>query len=153
LPAVVERIVERVDPLQVILFGSLARGEVGYDSDIELLVSLPKVAGKRRGPASPPHLEGLAGPQGHRGCFMQTYFLSSHNLDFLRTLLPSGWLLKENPPGLAEPTEWAVGARYPGDLPEASEDDARIAVGEAREVYETALEDLRRYGYVPEDAA
>lgn len=38
LPEVVERIVERFDPLRVILFGSLARGEMGYDSDIDLLV-------------------------------------------------------------------------------------------------------------------
>lgn len=38
LPAVVERIAERFDPLKVILFGSLARGEMGYDSDIDLLV-------------------------------------------------------------------------------------------------------------------
>ncbi len=33
-----ERVVERFDPLKVILFGSLARGEVNYDSDIDLLV-------------------------------------------------------------------------------------------------------------------
>jgi predicted nucleotidyltransferase len=38
LPAVVERIVEQFDPLKVILFGSLARGEMGYHSDIDLLV-------------------------------------------------------------------------------------------------------------------
>jgi predicted nucleotidyltransferase len=38
LPEIVERIVGRFDPLRVILFGSLARGEMGYDSDIDLLV-------------------------------------------------------------------------------------------------------------------
>jgi uncharacterized protein len=38
LPDVVERVVERFDPLRVILFGSLARSEMGYDSDIDLLV-------------------------------------------------------------------------------------------------------------------
>ena len=38
LPEAVERIVERFDPLKVILFGSLARGEAGYDSDVDLLV-------------------------------------------------------------------------------------------------------------------
>jgi uncharacterized protein len=43
LPDVVERIVERFDPLRVILFGSLARGEMGYDSDIDLLVVFPEV--------------------------------------------------------------------------------------------------------------
>jgi predicted nucleotidyltransferase len=43
LPEVVERIVERFDPLRVILFGSLARGEMNYDSDIDLLVVFEKV--------------------------------------------------------------------------------------------------------------
>ncbi len=43
LPEVVERIVERFDPLRVILFGSLARGEMGYDSDIDLLVVFEEV--------------------------------------------------------------------------------------------------------------
>ena len=38
LPSVVERVVERCDPLKVILFGSLARGEANYDSDVDLLV-------------------------------------------------------------------------------------------------------------------
>ena len=38
LPAVVDRVVEGFDPLRVILFGSLARGEAGYDSDVDLLV-------------------------------------------------------------------------------------------------------------------
>lgn len=38
LPSVVERVVERFDPLKVVLFGSLACGEANYDSDIDLLV-------------------------------------------------------------------------------------------------------------------
>jgi predicted nucleotidyltransferase len=43
LPEVVERIVERFDPLRVILFGSLARGEANYDSDIDLFVVFDEV--------------------------------------------------------------------------------------------------------------
>lgn len=43
LPAVVERIVEQFDPLKVILFGSLACGKMGYDSDIDLLVVFEEV--------------------------------------------------------------------------------------------------------------
>jgi predicted nucleotidyltransferase len=43
LPAVVERIVERFDPLRVILFGSMARGEAGYHSDVDLLVVFDEV--------------------------------------------------------------------------------------------------------------
>lgn len=43
MPAVVERVVERFDPLKVVLFGSLARGEPNYDSDIDLLVVFDRV--------------------------------------------------------------------------------------------------------------
>lgn len=35
-------------PLQIILFGSHARGDQGPDSDIDLLVVLPHVADKRK---------------------------------------------------------------------------------------------------------
>lgn len=44
LPSVVERVVERFDPLKVVLFGSLAREEVNYDSDVDLLVVFDSVA-------------------------------------------------------------------------------------------------------------
>jgi predicted nucleotidyltransferase len=43
LPEVVERIVKRFDPLRVILFGSLARGEANYHSDVDLLVVFEEV--------------------------------------------------------------------------------------------------------------
>jgi predicted nucleotidyltransferase len=43
LSKILERIVERFDPLRVILFGSLVRGEMGYDSDIDLLVVFDRV--------------------------------------------------------------------------------------------------------------
>ena len=43
LPSVVERVIERFDPLKVILFGSLARGEANYDSDVDLLVVFDRV--------------------------------------------------------------------------------------------------------------
>jgi len=41
LPSVVARIVERFDPLKVILFGSRARGDAGSHSDVDLLVVMP----------------------------------------------------------------------------------------------------------------
>lgn len=47
LPSIVTRIVERFDPLRIVLFGSLARGEADRDSDIDLLVVLPRVEDKR----------------------------------------------------------------------------------------------------------
>lgn len=43
VPEAVERIVEGFDPLKIILFGSLARGEPNYHSDIDLLVVFPEV--------------------------------------------------------------------------------------------------------------
>lgn len=48
LPEVVGRIVEQFDPLRVILFGSLARGEMNYDSDIDLLVVFEEVEWKNK---------------------------------------------------------------------------------------------------------
>jgi uncharacterized protein len=41
------RIVARFDPLQVILFGSRARGDAHDDSDVNLLVVLPHVENSR----------------------------------------------------------------------------------------------------------
>ena len=46
IPVMVERIVERFHPLQVILFGSFARGDDRHDSDIDLLVVFPEIANK-----------------------------------------------------------------------------------------------------------
>ena len=46
----VRRIVEGFQPEKIILFGSHARGEVGPDSDVDLLVVMP-IQGSRRGKA------------------------------------------------------------------------------------------------------
>jgi len=43
LPSIVERIAKRFDPLKIIVFGSVARGEADYDSDIDLLVVFDEV--------------------------------------------------------------------------------------------------------------
>jgi uncharacterized protein len=43
----VRRIVEKFDPLQVILFGSRARGDARPDSDVDLLVVFPHVENTR----------------------------------------------------------------------------------------------------------
>ncbi len=44
----VERIVEVVNPLKIILFGSAARGEMGPDSDVDVLVVMPNGVHRRR---------------------------------------------------------------------------------------------------------
>ncbi len=82
---------------------------------------------------------------------MQIGFPYRDDLNFLRNLLPDGWLLKEQPPDLAELTAWAIRGRYPSGWQEATEEDGRTATDQAREVHETALEDLERYGYTQED--
>lgn len=43
----VQRIVERFHPQEIVLFGSYARGKAGPDSDVDLLVVMP-VAGSKR---------------------------------------------------------------------------------------------------------
>ena len=44
----VQKIVETVNPLKIILFGSAARGEMKQDSDIDLLVVMPEGVHRRR---------------------------------------------------------------------------------------------------------
>ena len=44
----VRRIVEIVQPLRIILFGSAAQGEMGPDSDIDVLVVMPEGVHRRR---------------------------------------------------------------------------------------------------------
>jgi predicted nucleotidyltransferase len=48
LPIVVERLVKGFDPLKIILFGSLARGDAGAWSDMDLLVVMPEGTDRRR---------------------------------------------------------------------------------------------------------
>jgi HEPN domain-containing protein len=69
-----------------------------------------------------------------------------HNLDALRNLLPAGWTVTREHPDLAELTEWAVEARYPGEWPEATRDDGRRAVVQARAVLDCIIEDFGRRG-------
>lgn len=44
MPRVVQEIVDAYDPIEIILFGSMALGEEGPDSDIDLLVVFEQVA-------------------------------------------------------------------------------------------------------------
>jgi HEPN domain-containing protein len=83
--------------------------------------------------------------------FLQTEFPFRHDLDLLRDLLPDSWALKETPTDLGALSAWATRGRYPGDLPEPSQEDAKAAIEKARKVYETALEDLEERGYNEND--
>ncbi len=79
--------------------------------------------------------------------FLQEDFPRRHDLDALRNLIPEGWMVKTANPDLAELTEWAVEARYPGNWPEATVADAESAVAQARNVYRCVCEDFIRLGY------
>jgi predicted nucleotidyltransferase len=48
LDELVRRIVEAVHPLRIILFGSAARGEMGPNSDVDVLVVMPEGARRHR---------------------------------------------------------------------------------------------------------
>jgi len=48
LEELVRRIVDAVSPLRIVLFGSAARGEMGTDSDVDLLVVVPGGSHRRR---------------------------------------------------------------------------------------------------------
>jgi HEPN domain-containing protein len=69
-------------------------------------------------------------------------FPRQHDLDALRLLIPEDWAVAREPLELARLTVWAIEARYPGDLPDAAEDDAKEAVGIARAVYDLVSDDL-----------
>jgi HEPN domain-containing protein len=82
--------------------------------------------------------------------FLQTDFPYTHDLNRLRGLLPEEWPIKENLPDLSGLSLWAVEPRYPGDLPEATEEEAEAIVEQAREILQMILEDLKSHGYNPE---
>ena len=78
--------------------------------------------------------------------FLQIEFPKTHDLDALRNLVPEDWRVRQAFPDLADLTEWSVEARYPGDWPEATADDARGSLDEARRVLDLVTADLAARG-------
>jgi len=78
--------------------------------------------------------------------FLGIGFRKVHDLEVLSQELPDDWTLSKDPERLSWLTVWAVEPRYPGDLPEATEDDANTAVDQAREILKTTLQDLEKHG-------
>lgn len=68
-----------------------------------------------------------------------------HDLDALRNLLPDPWSVRRTHTDLAQLTEWAVEARYPGDWQEATATDAEQAVSQARGVYNSIAAEFERH--------
>ncbi len=83
--------------------------------------------------------------------FLQKGVPRSHDLELLAGTLPEGWRLRENPSSLTDLSAWAVEPRYPGDLLDATREEAQDVVEQARNVYETAVKDLEEHGYEPHD--
>lgn len=79
-------------------------------------------------------------------CFLGIEVPRSHNLNLLRNLLPEGFTVKEKYPRLGFLTKWAIQARYPGDWPDATRDDAAKALEMARGVLEAVMQDLASLG-------
>ncbi len=47
LPTVVDRVVDRFDPVKIVLFGSLARGDANRHSDMDLLIVFDEIGDER----------------------------------------------------------------------------------------------------------
>ena len=73
-------------------------------------------------------------------------FPYTHDLNVLRNLLPDSWILQADHSDLADLTEWAVEARYPGEWPQATESDAVRAESEARATRDSVVTEFRRRG-------
>jgi len=74
--------------------------------------------------------------------FEEVNFPKIHDLDRLRDLVPKGWKVKEQFPDLAELTIWAVESRYPGDIPDIVEHEARETLSLAEAVFDSVSTQL-----------
>ncbi|MDE0431263.1 MAG: HEPN domain-containing protein [Caldilineaceae bacterium] len=80
-------------------------------------------------------------------------FPYTHDLNVLRNLLPDSWILQADHSELADLTEWAVEARYPGEWPEATETDAIRAEVQASLVLDSVVLEFRRRGLQVDEGA
>lgn len=95
-------------------------------------------------PRQPCYLAQQAAEKALKSCLIAcgTDYPRSHDLDYLRNLLPPNWRIHATHPVLAELTEWLVEARYPGDWPDATEAEARSAIEMATAVLAALRTDL-----------
>ncbi|MDE0636086.1 MAG: HEPN domain-containing protein [Candidatus Poribacteria bacterium] len=82
--------------------------------------------------------------------FLQIDFQRTYNLNVLQDLVPDSWQLNTTHPDLASLTEWAAEARYPSDMPEATNTDASKAVEQARTVWTSVSTALTEHGFPAE---
>ena len=79
--------------------------------------------------------------------FLQIDFKRTHNLNVLRDLIPDSWQLKTTLPNLESLNRWAVEARYPEDMQEATNANASEAVEQARAIWTSVSAALSEHGY------
>ena len=77
----------------------------------------------------------------------------THDLNALCNLLQNSWPLPFDHSELAELTEWAVEARYPGEWPEATDSDAIRAESQARTACDFVVAEFRRRGIHVDEGA
>lgn len=79
--------------------------------------------------------------------FLQIDYPFTHDLDDIRRRLPDDWRVKEEYRDLQALSNWVFKARYPGDWPPPTAEDAQQATTWARSIYEAVLRDLHERGY------
>ena len=79
--------------------------------------------------------------------FLQIDFRRTHDLNVLRDLLPDSWQLKTVLPNLDDLNRWAVEARYPEKMKEATKGEATKAVEQAHAVWTSVSTALAERGY------
>lgn len=82
--------------------------------------------------------------------FLQIDFHRTHNLNELRDMVPESWQLKNTYPNLSNLTRWAVEARYPETMEEATNADASEAVEQARSIWTSVSNSLKEHGFLVE---
>ena len=107
--------------------------------------------------ATPRHACGMAQQAAEKALkavliFLQIDFPRTHDLDALRNIVPDGWQLKDAHPDLVSLTEWTVEARYPGHWAEPTDEEARVAVKQARAVWISVTTELTEHGFTVTEA-
>lgn len=74
------------------------------------------------------------------------HFPFTHDLHILRDLLPKGWIVRDTRQDMSTLIEWAIDARYPGESPEPTDEDAIKAESEARSILDSVEAEFKRRG-------
>lgn len=76
----------------------------------------------------------------------QIRFPHTHDLDTLCDMLPEGWAVKKERRKFAKLSSWNTNARYPGEWPAPTREDAIGAESTARVIYESVAAEFECRG-------